>query len=125
MCQNAQANRPCPKGATCNFAHSPMELRQPGMGPMGGPMGPMGPMGGPMGPMGGPMGPMGGPMNVPGGFLPGGGPAGGPNGQVGPAGGRFKTVMCKNVASTGNCGRGNACNFAHSQVRKDMKQVRL
>ncbi len=111
MCSNVMSQRPCPKGAACNFAHSPMELRQPG-GMMPG-----------MGPPGGP-----------GGFISGGA-AGGGGGGVGVgvgvgagggaptigAGGRYKTVMCNNMATTGTCGRGTNCNFAHSQVSIEQK----
>ncbi len=98
MCSNVMAQRPCPKAASCNFAHSPMELRRPGapgMGPMGMPRPP-----------------------GPGGFMPGpgGGPALGAGGPTVGAGGKYKTVMCNNISTSGNCPRGTNCNFAHSQV---------
>lgn len=94
MCREKSSMGTCPRGASCHFAHSPMELRRPldaaavSGHPAAGSMPPYGSM------------PRPGPPPRPGAFPPHPNP-------------RYKTSLCQNYMATGNCERQGACIFAH------------
>ena len=88
MCHSMMNEGHCERGMMCKYAHSPAEIRGPGMGPGGYPGGPAPPTA------------MHGNTNI---------MIHGSDGKI-----KYKTSMCTVFMEQGFCPRGETCGFAHS-----------